>query len=147
MRTLIVEFQPLIVDGEYHSGSPRRHYSYAYVGQKAVKRGDWALVHNGSNFGIVEVKRVIPGIDAKVTKHVIEVLTREEFETYREHNNRIEDLRSLKDELDHRLAQDKELDRYRDLASRDPRSAEILKELEGFFGINPNRLEVTPAVT
>lgn len=146
MRTLICEFQPfhsIEVDPDYYgerkvgpsmratrkSGSPGTHYHYAYVGTKDVRRGDWALVHNGSEFGICEIKRVIPGIDAKVTKHVIEVLLRAEFDTYLKRNQEVDELRGAMDELEYRLDQHKKLDRYRELAESDPRAKELLDKL------------------
>jgi hypothetical protein len=128
------------------SGNRDKHYHYAYVGDKNVKRGDWALVHNGNEFGIVEVKRVIPGIDPKVTKHVIEVLLVEEFKAYLERNKKVDELRSMQDELDFRLEQDKKLDKYKDLATRDPRAKTLLDQLQSFFGIDENvQIDATPA--
>ena len=155
MRTLICEFQPFLVEDhdDYipigqrkmrrKTGSPGRHYHYAYVGNKDVRRGDWALVHNGEDFGIVEIKRVVPGVDAKVTKHVIEVLTRGEFDLYKARNAEIDELRGALDELDYRLEQRKKLDKYEDLASEDPRSRELLTKLRGFFGVNGAQIEAT----
>lgn len=136
MRTLVCEFQPFCVGFEHRSGSPGRHYHYAYVGQKPVKKGDWALVHNGSNFGIVEIKRIIPGIQPAVTKHVIEVLTQEEFEAYKKRNETIDEMRSMMDELKFRAKQSKELDQFKELAERDPEAKNMLDKLRKFFGIS-----------
>lgn len=170
MRTLICEFQPfhaytsdgmveVNLEDVYRSGtqygrirvpihntgrqggSPGRHYHYAYIGSKEVKRGDWALVHNGSEFGICEIKRVVPGIDPKVTKHVIEVLTQDEFKAYVERNQKIDELRNVMDELDYRLDQHKKLDKYRDLAKTDPRAAELLKQVADGLGIKVAEIE------
>lgn len=159
MRTLICEFQPFHVsttteflefettagrrripvqnDGQ-KTGTPGRHYHYAYVGDKPVKRGDWALVHNGDTFGIVEIKRVVPGIESVVTKHVIEVLTKEEFKAYLERNERIDEMRSALENLEFRLEQKKKLDKYEALAEEDPEAAKILQRLKTFFGMNTN---------
>lgn len=153
MRTLICEFQPFhSLEVDYHfdtytdpdgrrrnvhtgqtvrkSGTPGKHYHYAYVGTKAVKRGDWALVHNGSEFGICEIKRVVPGIDAKVTKHVIEVLLRTEFEAYLKRNQEVDELRGAMDELAYRFDQHKLMDKYKGLAETDPRAKELLDKLQ-----------------
>lgn len=116
------------------SGSPGKHYHYAYIGDKNVKKGDWALVHNGSEFGIVEIKRVVPGIDTSVTKHVIEVLTQDEFKAYIERNKKIDELRSTFDELEYRLREHKKLDKYKKLAEEDPRAAELLKQVQEGLG-------------
>jgi TolA-binding protein len=148
VRTLICEFQPFFEGtaeplAEYRddrrrirSGSPGRHYHYAYVGQKAVKKGDWALVHNGTNFGIVEIKRVVPGIQPAVTKHVIEVLTQTEFEAYKQRNESIDEMRSMMDELRYRNEQEKELSKFEDLAERDPTAKQMLDKLKEFFGMS-----------
>lgn len=157
MRTLICEFQPFhsveidpFIDyGRsrsrnepstryvHKSGTPGKHYHYAYVGAKDVKRGDWALVHNGSEFGICEIKRVVPGIDPKVTKHVIEVLLKPEFEAYIKRNQEIDELRGAMDELEYLLEQHKKLDRYAELAVSDPRAKELLDKLQATLNLTP----------
>lgn len=142
MRTLIVHFQPVFLEDERRSGSSPRNYAYAYCGDKEIKRGDWALVHNGTNFGVVEIQRVIPGIDPKVTKHAILVLTQDEFEAYKERNKKIEELRTDLDELDYRLEQHKKLSRYEDLASEDPRAKTLLERLKITMGLEKPAIEV-----
>lgn len=168
MRTLVCEFQPFHVQtsrefldipiqgtnermrvpvrsNEPDFGNPRKHYKYAYTGNKNVKKGDWALVHNGTTFGIVEIKRVLMGIQAEVTKHVIEVLTTDEFEAYLERNKKVDELRGKMDELDYRLEQHKKLDKYQKLAETDPVAAEILTDLKKYFGIkDQTAIEAAP---
>jgi len=129
------------------TGTPGKHYHYAYVGNKDVKKGDWALVHNGEYFGMVSIKRVIPGIDSKVTKHVIEVLTKDEFKAYLERNQRIDELRADMDELDYRLKQHKQLAKYEELAKDDPRAKELLERLQKQMGFNTNQIEATSATS
>jgi hypothetical protein len=141
VRTLVSEFQRSFQNGSYKTGTPNRHYHYAYCGDKDVKKGDWALVHNGTEFGVVEIKRVIPGIEPAVTKHVIEVLTQSEFDAYKERNKTIDEMRSNLDALDYRLAQHKRMKKYEELAEDDPGARKILDELKSFFGMN-----TTPAI-
>lgn len=170
MRTLICEFQPffesiqtkVVSYGELYEldghivrqvsngrskryGTPNKHYHYAYVGNKPVKRGDWALVHNGSEFGIIEIKRVIPGIEPCVTKHVIEVLTQDEFKAYLERNKKIDELRNDMDELEFRLKKHKQLEKYEALAEEDPRAKELLGRIKEELGMSAQpTLEVAP---
>jgi hypothetical protein len=172
VRTLIVEFQPSFVsetvnydipDFDYtfgdsgvrrrtskvksQPGTPNRHYHYVYAGSKEVKRGDWAVVHNDTNFGIVQIKRVLVGVDHKVTKHVLMVITQDEFKNYQEMNRQIDDLRGLQQELEYRLEEDKKLEKFRDLATRDPRAREIMDKLSGFFTPTRPALEATATST
>jgi hypothetical protein len=153
VRTLVVEFQPMFHGADEgdigdsfttgprgrvaykRAGTPGKHYHYCYAGQKEVKRGDWAVVHNGNEFGIVQVKRCIPGVESKVTKHVLMVITQEEFERYLTMNKQIDEFRGLMDQLDYRLEQHKKLERYEDLASSDPTAKAMVDRLKSFFGL------------
>lgn len=128
MRTLQVTFRESFNDYGTRSGTPNKQYCYLYTGDRDVKPGDHAVVHNGTHFGVVEIQRVKPGIDDKVTKHVITVITKEDMEHYHQANTSIVKHREVFDQLDYMLEQDKKLDKYKDLATRSPEAADLLKQ-------------------
>lgn len=140
MRTLVVEFIPFnTIDTFDHgkrrnAGSPNKYYEYLYVGDRKVIPGDWAIVHNGSEFGCVEVQRIKPGLSDKATKHIITVITQEDFKAYQEANRHISKHRQVFDELDYMLENEKKLDKYRDLAERNPQAKNLLDSLNIWNG-------------
>lgn len=142
LKTLVVEFDTFHVISGGHgtykrNGSPGTHYYYLYTGAKEVKPGDWAFVHNGTDFGITEVQRIMPGIHDKVTKNVIEVLTREEFALYKKANEAIHEHRKVFDQLDYLIKQEDSMARYRSLAERNPEAAALLERIEAFKSAGP----------
>jgi hypothetical protein len=138
VRTLQVQFIPFntIDEESYHRpgakkrnpGSPGRNYEYLYTGDREVKVDDWAIVHNGEEFGMVRISRVFPGIRDKVHKHVITVITQEDFQNYLEANRDIQRHREIFDQLDGMLEAESKLERYRRLAENNPYAAELLEK-------------------
>lgn len=140
MRTLTCEFQAFEDEGgsyrtnSRNNGSPGKFYDYLYTGWRDVRAGDWALVHNGTNFGIVKISRVRPGMTDKVTKHVISVVTQDDFARYKEANDSINSHRRVFDELDYLLEEEKKLSKYRDLAERNTQAKELLEKVNIWTG-------------
>jgi hypothetical protein len=124
VRTLTCTF----IKTQHNQGTSHQQYHYLYTGARPVQSGDWAVVHNGNEFGIVRIDRVRPGIHDKVTKHVLALITQEDYLNYQQANRQIDEHRRIFDQLDYMLEQDKQLDRYKDLASRNPEAAELLKK-------------------
>jgi len=124
----MVQFIDSFEGGMRKTGTPGRSYNYLYTGSRDVSVGDYAVVHNGINFGVVEIQRVKPGIDDKVTKHVITVITKEDMQHYHDANASISKHRQVFDQLDYMLEQDKKIDKYRELATRNPEAADLLKQ-------------------
>lgn len=136
LRTLVCEYQPLTDGNGSRASTAPRTYEYLYVGAKDVSVGDHAFVHNGTNFGVVKIVRIRPGITDKVTKNVIDVITRAEWDEYQERNKRINEHRKVYDELDYLIEENKKHERYRRLAEHDPRAASLLSKITGFTGVN-----------
>ncbi len=145
VRTFVCEFQTFIDDVTTspsagftktgrRSGSPGREYDYLYTGSRNVRPGDWAIVHNGSEFGIVTILRVRPGITDKVRKHVLQVITQDDFETYKEANKSIVNHRQVYDELDYMLEQKKKTSKYEELAQTNTYARELLNKLNVYNG-------------
>lgn len=143
MRTLIGSF---VMHGHSVQNSGPREYAYLYVGNREVQIGDYALVHNGSSFGMIQINRIKPGIEDKVTKHVIAVVTQADFNQYEAMNKGISEYRKVFDELDFAIAEDKRFSKYKDLAERDPKVAELLKKAREWQGpvLDIPTLEQTP---
>jgi hypothetical protein len=121
MRTLVVVFK----------GS-NKEYHYCYAGRKEVKPGDFAIIHNGSEFSVVDIRRAIPGVEPRVTKYVLAVITQADFEAYLEQNTRIEEYRQLEDQLAYRLKLKKHRQDLRDMAQGDTEAMALLDRLEAF---------------
>ena len=136
LRTLVCEFLSFEVKeskGELGTlrqrGSPGRDYFYLYTGDRDVKAGDLALCHNGADYGLTRINRVLPGIHDKVTKTVITVVTSEDMKQYYANNKGIDNYRRIFDQLDGMLAEETKIDRYRKLAERNEQAAELLRSL------------------
>ena len=140
MRTLVSTFLPFHSEdtrnGErrYNTGTPHKTYDYLYAGHRDVKPGDWALVHNGHEFGLVRIERVKPGFSEKATKHVLTVITKGDFEQYQAANKAIMERVQIYDELEHLLKQESKLDKYQALAERNPDAKELLARLNVYEG-------------
>lgn len=132
MRTLVCEFIRCFHNTEVNNGSPGREYHYAYFGDKTLLTGDeiYAVVHNGTDFGIVRVNRVLPGLHPKVTKSVMLVFTKDDFEAYKELNKNLKQRRQDYAMLDDMLEQQKLLDKY-DVLKDNPEAQEVLDRIRG----------------
>ena len=148
MKTLYCTFNPILEEytDEDHEHSylntkmtrrpvqPAKQYAYLYTGSREVKVGDHAVVHNGSEFSVVRIERVKPGIDDKVVKHVLSVVTRDDFQQYLVANKAIVDHRTVFDQLDHLLEEDAKMQKYRDLAKNNPQAQELLNKIGVWHG-------------
>lgn len=132
LRTLVTNFVGSFDNNRWNPGTPGKNYDYLYLGEKDAAPGDHALVHNGTHFGIVEIVRVKPGISDKVTKTVIDVVTKEEFERYSQANGQIHEYRKVFDQLDHMIAEEDRMNKYRDLAARNPDAAKLMEQVDLF---------------
>jgi hypothetical protein len=130
VRTLECEF----IRTMHNQGTAGRRYHYLYTGKRDIRAGDHAMVHNGSEFGIVEVKRVRPGITDKVEKHVLAVVTQEDFLRYSEANRGIDEHRTVFDRLDQMLEDAKRFDKYKELAASNPEADALLAKARTWHG-------------
>lgn len=153
MRTLVSTFLPFHSEdtrnGErrYNTGTPHKTYDYLYAGHRDVKPGDWALVHNGHEFGLVRIERVKPGFSEKATKHVLTVITKGDFEQYQAANKAIMERVQIYDELEHLLKQESKLERYQRLAENNPAAKELLDRLNVYEGPMIESSETKPTFT
>lgn len=125
IQTLSCEF----IRTEHNAGTASRTYDYLYTGGREVRVGDWAVVHNGSVFGIVQIKRIRPGLTDKVDKHVLTIFTQDDYLRYQEANR----VRYF-DQLDYMLEEEKRLGKYADLAAKNPAAADLLKRAQVWDG-------------
>lgn len=130
IRTLSCEF----IRTEHNAGTASRTYDYLYTGGREVRVGDWAVVHNGSVFGIVQIKRIRPGLTDKVDKHVLTIFTQDDYLRYQEANRAIVQHRTVFDQLDYMLEEEKRLGKYADLAAKNPVAADLLKRAQVWDG-------------
>ncbi len=153
MKTLFCTFGPSVTEEEYdeyfdpglkssyrevrsvrRATKPSKQYAYLYTGNREVLTGDFAVVHNGTNFAVVHIERVKPGIDDKVIKHVLSVITRGDFEQYLKANEAIVDHRKVFDQLDYLIEEEKKMERYRELAKTNTLAADLLKRATTWDG-------------
>ena len=139
MKTLVTNFVDIQLDDAFggvttHRGSRHTDYHYAYMGAKEVKAGDWALVHNGTEFGLVRVKRVLAGMSAKVKKVVMLAFTQEDFQDYLKMNDQLAARADAFNQLDEMLAEKKKMAKYEEL--KDNEQAQSLLAFITSFGQN-----------
>jgi hypothetical protein len=118
------------------------HYHFLYTGTRPVAAGDWAVVHTRGSFHVVEIKRVRPGIDSHVTKPVIGVITKADYEAYEVGRQNIESIRQKFEEMDYLIEEEQKLSKYREAAATNPRIADLLRQVDQFTGA-----DVLPAPT
>lgn len=121
MKTIFVQF----IDG-----TNRKDYAYAVEDSEVIEAGDFAVVHNGNDYRIVEVNSVAAGIDGRVNKTIVCVLNNATREDYEKRNAEITARKSLFQKLDQLLAKESIMTKYRQLAQYNNEAAEILKQLE-----------------
>lgn len=121
MRTLVVQFSNSV-----------KQYHYCYAGNKEPKPGDWAVVHNGSEFAVVTIQRAIPGVEPRVTKYALAIITQDDFNAYLEQNRQIEEYRSLEEQLAYRLKLATQRKKLKEMAEDDPQAQALIRRLEEF---------------
>lgn len=124
MKTVVVKFT-----SRYSTGHSSQEYHYIVDADTKVQVGDFAVVHNGSEFAIVQVVDVKAGASSKASKSLVTILTKEVFEAYKAENERIKEQRQLFQRLEQLLAQESENNKYRLLAQSNAEAAEILAKL------------------
>ena len=119
MKTLVVKF-------DNYAG---KDYHYVVADSVKVAIGDSAVVHNGSDFRVVQVTDVKAGASPRATKTVVTVLNAEVFADYQERNKQVKEQKDLFIRLDQLLAQESENNKYRLLAQGNAEAAAILAQL------------------
>lgn len=124
MKTITVKFT-----NRYNTGYNDKSYDYLVEDNTEVQAGDFAVVHNGSEFAIVRVIEVCAGASGKATKSLVTVLGKKVIEEYTARNALVQEQKEAFQRLEQLLAQESENDRYRMLAQRNAEAAALLAKL------------------
>lgn len=116
------------------SSAPAKEYAYLYTGNRDINAGDYAVVHNGSNFAVTKIERVKPGIDDRVRKHVLSVITQEDYTQYLKANKGINDHRKVFEQLDFMLEEQEKFNKYIELGKANPAAAALLHKAQVWHG-------------
>lgn len=122
MKTLTVKF----LEGAY---STSKDYHYVVDDNVKVVAGNYAVVHNSSEYKIVAVTDVTAGASSKATKTVVCVLNEDIFVDYQKRNKQAAEQKELFNRLEQLLAQENENNKYRLLANSNKEAADILAKL------------------
>lgn len=119
MKTLVVKF-------DNYAG---KDYHYLVDDDAAVVAGDYAVVHNGSEYRVVRVTDILVGASSRANKTVVTILNADVFNAYKAKNEQVNEQKQLFVRLEQLLAQESENNKYRLLAQSNSEAAEILAKL------------------
>ena len=106
-----------------------KSYDYIVEDNVQITTGDHAVVHNGSEFAIVQVESVKNGASAKATKTLVAVLNQNVISDYKAMNEKVKEQKAMFARLEQLLAQENENNKYRLLAASNSEAAKILEAL------------------
>jgi hypothetical protein len=124
MKTVTVKF---INRSSYDTGDK----VYTYIARfDDIQVGDFAIVDVAGKYSVVQILDVQAGIGPKATKHLVQMIDDTDYkEAVVTEAKRKAILKELA-EIDSKI---KDKVRYAHLASVDPKAAELLNQLAGFF--------------
>lgn len=120
MKTLAVRF----VDG-----SNRGDYHYLVEDNVKVAVGDTAIVHNGTDYRVTTVHDVQLTTSSKATKTVVGIITKADYEDYKQRNIKVNETKAMFQRLDALIKAESEVNKYRYLAETNAEAREILTKL------------------
>ena len=119
MKTLVVKFDKFAA----------KDYHYLVDDSEVVSVGDRAVVHNGTEYRIVDVIDVRAGTSSRAAKTVVSLITKQVHSDYLARNEKVNEQKALFTRLEQLLAQESENNKYRLLAQSNAEAAEILSKL------------------